>query len=153
MKRSNPPAAMDKDPHKGYCIPFGECAVQALGEKTGAFKAGHQGHEHERQVDQPQGRRFRPGLGQGVADPAVETTLRLAQGLPNAEQTLEITGSPATPLAALRVYTPPLPGSSSTGRPAMIFLPVTVAEMMLPPSRISLMTTPATCRATTAKST
>jgi type 1 glutamine amidotransferase len=35
---NTPPALMDKDPHKGYCIPFGECAFQTLGEKTGAFK-------------------------------------------------------------------------------------------------------------------
>jgi len=27
-----------KDPHKGYCIPYGSYALQALGEKTGAFK-------------------------------------------------------------------------------------------------------------------
>jgi ABC-type amino acid transport substrate-binding protein len=35
---NTPPAFMDKDPHKGYCIPFGECAMKNLGEKTGAFK-------------------------------------------------------------------------------------------------------------------
>ena len=35
---NTPPALMDKDPHKGYCIPFGECAFRTLGEKTGAFK-------------------------------------------------------------------------------------------------------------------
>ena len=34
---NTPPAFMDKDPHKGYCIPFGECAMKNLGEKTGAF--------------------------------------------------------------------------------------------------------------------
>ncbi|HUT14166.1 MAG TPA: ThuA domain-containing protein [Thermoguttaceae bacterium] len=27
-----------KDPHKGYCIPYGSYALQALGEKTGAFR-------------------------------------------------------------------------------------------------------------------
>ena len=35
---NTPPALMPKDPHKGYCIPYGEEAVRALGEKTGAFK-------------------------------------------------------------------------------------------------------------------
>jgi type 1 glutamine amidotransferase len=34
---NTPPALMDKDPHKGYCIPFGQCAMETLGEKTGAF--------------------------------------------------------------------------------------------------------------------
>jgi|GEM_PF-298666 len=32
-----PAHLMDKDPHKGYCLPFGTCALQALGEKSGAF--------------------------------------------------------------------------------------------------------------------
>lgn len=27
-----------KDPHKGYCIPYGSFALQALGEKTGAYQ-------------------------------------------------------------------------------------------------------------------
>jgi len=36
---NTPPALMEKDPHRGYCIPFGECAMKVLGEKTGAFKA------------------------------------------------------------------------------------------------------------------
>jgi len=27
-----------KDPHKGYCIPYGTCAMEALGKKTGAFE-------------------------------------------------------------------------------------------------------------------
>ena len=27
-----------KDPHKGYCIPYGTSAMQALGKKTGAFE-------------------------------------------------------------------------------------------------------------------
>ena len=35
---NTPPALMEKDPHKGYCIPFGECAMKTLGEKTGAFR-------------------------------------------------------------------------------------------------------------------
>ena len=29
----------EKDPHKGYCIPYGACAIKTLGEKTGALKA------------------------------------------------------------------------------------------------------------------
>lgn len=36
---NTPPALMDQDPHKGYCIPFGEFAFRTLGEKSGAFKA------------------------------------------------------------------------------------------------------------------
>ncbi len=35
---NTPPELMDKDPHKGYCIPFGEYAMKTLGEKTGAFR-------------------------------------------------------------------------------------------------------------------
>ncbi|MBP7936898.1 MAG: ThuA domain-containing protein [Phycisphaerae bacterium] len=35
---NTPPAFMDKDPHKGYCIPYGELAMKVLGEKTGAYK-------------------------------------------------------------------------------------------------------------------
>lgn len=27
-----------KDPHKGYCVPYGSFAIQALGRKTGAFQ-------------------------------------------------------------------------------------------------------------------
>lgn len=34
---NTPPALMDKDPHKGYCIPYGEAAIRTLGEKTRAF--------------------------------------------------------------------------------------------------------------------
>jgi len=26
------------DPHKGYCVPYGSCAMEALGKKTGAFE-------------------------------------------------------------------------------------------------------------------
>jgi len=44
----------------------------------------------------------------GVQDGAIETLVTLAQGLPNTKHTLEITGSPATPIAALRIYQPPL---------------------------------------------
>jgi len=43
----------------------------------------------------------------GVPDPAVETTVTLAQGLPNTEHTIEIAGGAGT-IAALRVYRPPL---------------------------------------------
>ena len=35
---NTPPHLMDKDPHKGYCIPYGEEAMKALGEESGAFK-------------------------------------------------------------------------------------------------------------------
>jgi hypothetical protein len=34
-----PPHLMAKDPHKGYCIPYGTAAMVALGKKTGAFEA------------------------------------------------------------------------------------------------------------------
>jgi len=44
----------------------------------------------------------------GVTNPAIETTLTLAQGLPNSRHTLEISGSDKTPIAALRVYRPPI---------------------------------------------
>jgi hypothetical protein len=43
----------------------------------------------------------------GVANPAIETTVTLAQGLPNTRHTLEISGSDLTPIAAVRVYRPP----------------------------------------------
>lgn len=32
-----PARLMDKDPHKGYCIPYGTAAFEAIGRKTGAF--------------------------------------------------------------------------------------------------------------------
>ena len=35
---NTPPHLMDKDPHKGYCIPYGTAALQALGKKSGAFE-------------------------------------------------------------------------------------------------------------------
>ncbi len=35
---NTPPSLMDKDPHKGYCIPYGEEALRALGEISGAFR-------------------------------------------------------------------------------------------------------------------
>lgn len=44
----------------------------------------------------------------GTADPAVETTVTLAQGLSNGPHVLEILGAPSTPIRALRVYRPPL---------------------------------------------
>jgi type 1 glutamine amidotransferase len=34
-----PPHLMEKDPHKGYCIPYGSAAFETLGRKTGAFEA------------------------------------------------------------------------------------------------------------------
>jgi type 1 glutamine amidotransferase len=33
-----PRILMDKDPHKGYCIPYGTAAMRTLGTKTGAFE-------------------------------------------------------------------------------------------------------------------
>ena len=44
----------------------------------------------------------------GVKDPAVETTVTLAQGFPSGKHRLEITGGPDAPIAAIRVYRPPL---------------------------------------------
>lgn len=35
---NTPAHLMDKDPHKGYCIPYGEEALRAIGEESGAFK-------------------------------------------------------------------------------------------------------------------
>lgn len=35
---STPAHLMDKDPHKGYCVPYGQCAMRLLGQKTGAFE-------------------------------------------------------------------------------------------------------------------
>ena len=43
----------------------------------------------------------------GVKNPAIETTVTLAQGLPNAKHTLEISGGAET-IEALRMYQPPL---------------------------------------------
>ena len=28
----------EKDPHKGYCVPYGTCALESLGKKSGAFE-------------------------------------------------------------------------------------------------------------------
>jgi hypothetical protein len=44
----------------------------------------------------------------GIDDPSVETAVTLAQGLRNTKHTLEIAGSEETPIAAVRVYCPPL---------------------------------------------
>lgn len=35
---NTPPHLMEKDPHKGYCIPYGSAALDAIGRKTGAFE-------------------------------------------------------------------------------------------------------------------
>jgi type 1 glutamine amidotransferase len=35
---NTPDHLMDRDPHKGYCIPYGWAALEALGRKTGAFE-------------------------------------------------------------------------------------------------------------------
>ncbi|MBX9628028.1 MAG: hypothetical protein K2X82_29790 [Gemmataceae bacterium] len=46
----------------------------------------------------------------GVKDPAVETTVTAAAGLPNGQHTLELAGGPGVPVAAVRVYRPTPPG-------------------------------------------
>jgi hypothetical protein len=46
-------------------------------------------------------------VSSGVKEPAVETTVTLAQGFPSGTHRLEITGDPDTPIAAIRVYRPP----------------------------------------------
>lgn len=35
---NTPPHLMEKDPHKGYCIPYGEEGLRAIGEASGAFR-------------------------------------------------------------------------------------------------------------------
>jgi len=35
---NTPAHLMEKDPHKGYCIPYGSAAFESLGKKTGAFE-------------------------------------------------------------------------------------------------------------------
>lgn len=35
---NTPAHLMDKDPHQGYCIPYGSAALEAIGRKTGAFE-------------------------------------------------------------------------------------------------------------------
>lgn len=51
-------------------------------------------------------------ISPGVKDPATETLVTLAQGLPNTKHTVEISGSEATPIAAIRVYRPALQTTS-----------------------------------------
>jgi len=34
---NTPAHLMERDPHKGYCIPYGSAALEAIGKKTGAF--------------------------------------------------------------------------------------------------------------------
>ena len=46
----------------------------------------------------------------GVKDASVETTLTLAQGFANGKHGLEIEGGPDKPIAAIRVFRPPLAG-------------------------------------------
>jgi hypothetical protein len=48
-----------------------------------------------------------------VTNAAVETVVPLAQGLPNAKHTLEISGSEATPIESLRIYRPSLKKTAS----------------------------------------
>jgi type 1 glutamine amidotransferase len=35
---NTPAHLMDKDPHKGYCIPYGTAALDAIGKRTGAYQ-------------------------------------------------------------------------------------------------------------------
>jgi hypothetical protein len=49
-------------------------------------------------------------ISPGVKDAGVETVVTLAQGLKNGPHTLEISGGKRTPIAAVRVYRPPLAG-------------------------------------------
>jgi hypothetical protein len=44
----------------------------------------------------------------GVTNTSIETVVTLAQGLPNRKHVVEISGSEATPIRALRIYRPPL---------------------------------------------
>jgi hypothetical protein len=44
----------------------------------------------------------------GVKDSAMETTVTLAQGIPGGKHQLEIAGGPDVPIAAIRLYRPPL---------------------------------------------
>ncbi len=47
-------------------------------------------------------------VSSGALDPTIETSVTLAQGLANARHVLELAGSEKTPIAAIRVYSPPL---------------------------------------------
>lgn len=52
-----------------------------------------------------------------VLDPTLEATVTVAQGLANGRHTLEIAGGPDTPIAAIRIYRPPVPeGPPSNGQ-------------------------------------
>jgi type 1 glutamine amidotransferase len=35
---NTPPHLMQKDPHKGYCIPYGAAALETIGQRSGAFE-------------------------------------------------------------------------------------------------------------------
>lgn len=47
-----------------------------------------------------------------ISDTTIETTVTVAQGLPNSKHTLEISGGSGTPIAAVRVYRPALLSSN-----------------------------------------
>ncbi len=47
-------------------------------------------------------------VSHGVKDPALETTVTLAQGCPGGKHRLEIAGGPQVLIAAIRIYSPPL---------------------------------------------
>ena len=55
-------------------------------------------------------------ISPGVTNAATETLVTLASGLPNGKHTLEITGSEATPIAAIRAYRPAT-GTQTTSKP------------------------------------
>jgi hypothetical protein len=54
----------------------------------------------------PAGQHWDAFISPGVTNTATEALVTLAHGLPNTKHTLEISGSDATPIAAIRVYRP-----------------------------------------------
>jgi hypothetical protein len=52
-----------------------------------------------------------------IKDPSIETSVTVAQGLPNGRHILEIVGNDKTPIAAVRVYCPPVGQTASSGKP------------------------------------
>ena len=58
-------------------------------------------------------------ISPGIADKTKETVVTIAQGLTNGKHTLEISGSAATPIAAVRVYRPSFVSSEPTATVAV----------------------------------
>ncbi len=54
-----------------------------------------------------------------LKDATIETTVTIAQGLPNTKHTLELSGSSVTPIAAIRVYRPTLVGRTTRTDPRL----------------------------------